>query len=477
MKYTLKTITIKQLIEWIKNENMYLKSDLYSFKEKDEDDETDDEDDEDEIVYDSQYDLPDYREEIWNNKEDDSYNLGEEDDSYYFEDNLHNPDNDDWMIDYDDCFENDSYNISDELMLSFDINNHNLKDLYVFEKDDIDFIQRHFIWKWELQKKLMDTILNDLFIPSLTFYDTERKKYKYLIVDGKQRINTIWMYYDWMFHPRSMFEKKLDDFINSKNPKFYEEEEIKKNKFLNFKIPIVIIKETSNENLKKIFNNLHTETIKLTPQEKRNINYINNITREINNFYKREIRRNFPIIRLFLKITFVEKKHFFNKTIDEFLIKLIRLFVNDGEILNDKKSDLDKYYENFNVNEKLFKGIGKTRAIFFESLKDVLEFYLYLQNQIKPNIRNFILIYILFYFSIIERKINLNDKDKKHLEIWKQIFDELSKDSDFNKCLKNPNKKSEREIALKIFDDKFSQAFKTYYDSEVKQESYFTQYS
>lgn len=51
--------------------------------------------------------------------------------------------------------------------------------------------QRNFVWKKHHKELLIDTILKNYYIPEVIFGTAEEKEYEYIIIDGQQRITTI----------------------------------------------------------------------------------------------------------------------------------------------------------------------------------------------------------------------------------------------------------------------------------------------
>ncbi len=64
---------------------------------------------------------------------------------------------------------------------------------------------------------MIDSIINDYDIPKLYFHvldstDKKNKNYKYAVIDGRQRLETIWMFIDNKF-------TLAEDFTYFKDPK------------------------------------------------------------------------------------------------------------------------------------------------------------------------------------------------------------------------------------------------------------------
>jgi len=132
--------------------------------------------------------------------------------------------------------------------------------------DNIDFpeFQRDpNVWNLEKKQRLIDSIFRDFDIASIYFYFNEQIKSKrdkrvYDCIDGQQRINAIWSYVginanndseDNNFHLTMKNEIYVDDirFKDINNKRFPNLPPDWQDKLLNYKLNIVIIDESDNE--------------------------------------------------------------------------------------------------------------------------------------------------------------------------------------------------------------------------------------
>lgn len=109
-----------------------------------------------------------------------------------------------------------------------------IQELYeLVESNRIDLnpsYQRNFIWSPDNQKELIDTILREYPLPNFFFYKKPDGAFE--MVDGQQRTKTIYRFIKGEITSSKLFDKKAFSQLN-------------KDKFLKYRLPVVII-----ENLK-----------------------------------------------------------------------------------------------------------------------------------------------------------------------------------------------------------------------------------
>src|SRR5437762_14293169 len=86
---------------------------------------------------------------------------------------------------------------------------------------DPDYQRISGIWTLEKRQLLIDSIINGFDVPKLYFHEfipfktIGGKRYRYAIVDGKQRIQTVWDFIDGKISLASDFESLKDNTIKA----------------------------------------------------------------------------------------------------------------------------------------------------------------------------------------------------------------------------------------------------------------------
>ena len=135
-------------------------------------------------------------------------------------------------------------------------------------KDNIDTnpdYQRPAVWKISNKQLLIDTIIRGLDVPK--FYWKQIDEDHFEVIDGQQRIRTIWEFHDNKFK----LAKDADPIDGEEiKDKFYKDLSIKmKKKFTMYLIDVVIVYNTKDdEEIREMFLRLQNG-ITLKSQEKR----------------------------------------------------------------------------------------------------------------------------------------------------------------------------------------------------------------
>jgi len=134
------------------------------------------------------------------------------------------------------------------------------------------------VWTLEKKQLLIDSILNDFDVPKLYFHahikagGTEKTNFDYSIVDGRQRIETIWAFIDDRFALSDDFEYFQDEDIKAASMRYSDLAKSfprLKIKFDSFTLPIICIETSDNELIEEMFSRLN-EAVPLNGAEKRN---------------------------------------------------------------------------------------------------------------------------------------------------------------------------------------------------------------
>lgn len=151
------------------------------------------------------------------------------------------------------------------------------------EKDFINvepwYQRRGEVWTDQKKQLLIDSILNEFDIPKLYFHaisqsqkQAEGSNYDYAIIDGRQRLETIWQFIDDQFTLSTEFKYFSDSSVKaagltysdlaSKYPKL-------KIRFDAFTLPIICIETDDIELIEEMFSRLN-EAVPLSSAEHRN---------------------------------------------------------------------------------------------------------------------------------------------------------------------------------------------------------------
>ncbi|MBS0155188.1 MAG: DUF262 domain-containing protein [Nitrospira sp.] len=143
---------------------------------------------------------------------------------------------------------------------------------------DPDYQRMSDIWTLDKRQLLIDTILNDFDIPKLylhKFYKPlkkDKKTYDYAIIDGKQRLETMWAFIDGHIALAEDFEYYKDSDVSAEGM-YYVDVGQKypdlKVQFDSFQLAAICIETDDLEMIEEMFSRLN-ESAPLTAPEKRN---------------------------------------------------------------------------------------------------------------------------------------------------------------------------------------------------------------
>lgn len=236
---------------------------------------------------------------------------------------------------------------------TYDKNNRNILRIN-FERKLInlspDYQRNGDIWNLEKRQLLIDSILNDYDIPKIYFHlldksDKSNKGFEYAVIDGRQRLETIWMFIDSKFPLSDDFKYFKDDSIEAKNMT-YSELATKypelKGLFDSFDLPIVCVETNDLDLIDDMFLRLN-EAVPLNSAEKRNairgqmVTSINNTCKNI--FFKNKVR--------FTNSRYQHKEAACKLLFIEYYLQL------NNKIFDTKKPFLDHFVKQFKINKAL----------------------------------------------------------------------------------------------------------------------------
>lgn len=143
---------------------------------------------------------------------------------------------------------------------------------------DPDYQRLSDIWTLDKRQLLIDTVLNDFDIPKLYLHKFKRplKKgrgiYDYAIIDGKQRLETLWHFIDGKIALGPDFAFFGDSTINAKNMTYKaigQEYPDLKVQFDGFLLNVIMIETKEVEMIEEMFSRLN-ESAPLSAPERRN---------------------------------------------------------------------------------------------------------------------------------------------------------------------------------------------------------------
>jgi hypothetical protein len=139
--------------------------------------------------------------------------------------------------------------------------------------------RRGDIWTLEKKQLLIDSILNDYDIPKLYFHSISRKQgsshgseFDYAIIDGRQRLQTIWSFMDDGFALDDEFVYLADETVSAGGmtySRLASEYPRLKIRFDSFILPIVCLETEDLDVIEDMFSRLN-EAVPLSAAEKRN---------------------------------------------------------------------------------------------------------------------------------------------------------------------------------------------------------------
>lgn len=165
-----------------------------------------------------------------------------------------------------------------------------LQGLYDKWKDQeivIPMFQRGFVWSVAQASKLIESFLLGLPVPSIFLYK-EKESQKLLVIDGQQRLQTIFGYFNNTFPDtkRPFYLKDVNP--NWKDSSFLDLDEPDKRRLKDYVLRAIIVEQLDpkdNTSIFHIFERLNTGGTILNPQEVRNSIYqgeFNNLLKELN---------------------------------------------------------------------------------------------------------------------------------------------------------------------------------------------------
>lgn len=231
----------------------------------------------------------------------------------------------------------------------------------LFEKESInlspEYQRNGEIWPTEKRQLLIDSILNDYDIPKIYFHNlslNERKKngFEYAVIDGRQRIETIFKFVNGDFSLSDDFNYLLDPKVKA-GGHFYKDiaEHFPKLRmaFDSFELPIICVETNEMELIDDMFLRLN-EAVPLNAPEKRNaiggplVKSIKRLAKH--EFFKKKVKisnKRFQHLEIAIRLLFIEHyleyedKYYDTKKV--FLDELVRIYKKSSTLKTSRIED------------------------------------------------------------------------------------------------------------------------------------------
>jgi len=304
--------------------------------------------------------------------------------------------------------------------------------------------QRSAVWTLKQEQFLIDSIIKKYDIPKIYFWDleNERSEYKYSVVDGQQRLTTIFKFLNNEFPLSKEFTPELAG-------KFYSDlDEDLQDEIYNYELTIVYIENATEDDIKDLFLRLNNGT-SLKAQEKRT-NLGGNLARFIIEMSKDKI---------FSKVPFKNK----HRDYEQIIAQCVKLELENGPT-NTQGRYLDEMYKNekdFDSNSTTAKKLKKVLTYMYNIFKE--------EDKV-PELKRFNFISLYLMISQMIDKFVLTDKEELFktfiVEFWqeltryrKQEITDSNRNLDFDEFIQFISSRTDslesikgrHEILLKLF--------------------------
>lgn len=256
------------------------------------------------------------------------------------------------------------------------------------------------VWTKEKKQLLIDSVLNDYDIPKIYFHIYERDQQTetgitYSVIDGRQRLETIWQFIEGKFNLSHDFEYQRDSSIKIAGLSY---EDIAKEhpririQFDSFVLPIVGVRTDDEELIEDMFSRLN-EAVPLNAAEKRNA-FGGEAVKAIRKLAKMNLFTN--------KVKFSNKRYQHLEVSSRILLTENSLTTYD-KIIDTKKVYLDKFASsNSGKEQEMLTLFGRVQKVVKE-MQGVFSD----SDEILRSQGNMVLYYLIFRQALL-----LNEADK-----------------------------------------------------------------
>ena len=230
-----------------------------------------------------------------------------------------------------------------------------LVNRYQKEKVYLPNFQRNYVWNKKQASKFIESLLLGLPVPGIFLY--RDKDEKMLIIDGYQRIESLYRYFNNSFDDRAFNLSGVNEYFSGKN--YSELKEDEKDKMATSIIHATIIKADNPEDknihaIYEIFERLNTGGVKLSPQEVRNCVSDGPLRKKISELSSSTVVKNF------LSIDNKRKKD------EEVVLRLLALS------FNQYTGNMKQFLNKFMFDNKDLKDVHINGAL--EIFPEIVEF-------------------------------------------------------------------------------------------------------
>ena len=245
--------------------------------------------------------------------------------------------------------------------------------------------QRKSTWNDEYKRFFVDTILHNYPCPTIFLVKEYNSKYEpvYAVVDGKQRLTTIFRFYDGEL---TTSENNTEPILSEK---YFEEIGEFQRVFLDYKLTVEVLDKTTTTELKEAFDRMNRNVSKLNAQELRHARFSGRFI----NFCETWVQNPY-----FQASTICSQKRSDRMADVEYISELVVLtergIQNGKDILDNVYAEYDEeipneaeLYAQFEHILNIVKGVGlsDTGKAPFGSLSDIYSLWAAIREVLQEN--------------------------------------------------------------------------------------------
>lgn len=222
------------------------------------------------------------------------------------------------------------------------------------------------VWTKEKKQLLIDSILNDYDLPKIYFHIFDREKsaeigFEYAVIDGRQRLETIWEFIDGKFYLSEDFEFQRDTTVNLSGLSYddiaqqYPKIKIQ---FDSFVLPVVGVETDDEDLIEDMFSRLN-EAVPLNAAEKRN-SIGGELVKSIREISEHDFFKS--------NVNFTNRRYQHREVVARFL--LLEDSLCTGKIIDTKKVYLDSLAKRYKDQPEI---VERLSSIVVDTLNDMAQ--------------------------------------------------------------------------------------------------------